>query len=306
MNVLLTGSTGFLGKKIVEENKDCDFVFLNRQSEKQGEKTIICDLSSEQPILPLEYCFDIVIHVAGKAHFIPRTEHEKKLFYQVNTDGTINLLKSLNTLKTKPKAFIFISTVAVYGLSQGVSITEDAPLMADDPYGHSKVLAENAVLEWGKQHNICITILRLPLVIGEQPLGNLKAIIQGIQKGYYFSIGEGKAKKSMVLATDVAKIMKVVAPIGGIYNLTDGYHPSFRELEITIALSLNKRNPFIMPFWVAKWIGFVGAGINTVVGKKIVPLDNSTLKKIVSPLTFSDGKARKAWGWSSHHVLDSF
>jgi UDP-glucose 4-epimerase len=41
-----------------------------------------------------------------------------------------------------PEKFVFISTGAVYGLISGNLISENAPLLANDPYGKSKILAE--------------------------------------------------------------------------------------------------------------------------------------------------------------------
>lgn len=46
-----------------------------------------------------------------------------------------------------------------------------------------------------KQHNVVCTILRLPLLVGTNPPGNLGAMIKGIARGYYFNIGGGKSKK---------------------------------------------------------------------------------------------------------------
>lgn len=305
--VLITGSSGFLGH-IIEEKLSLlyEIFVLNRQSKGlDSSHSIIGDLTKGvKVVLPND--IDIVIHCAGKAHSVPKNQKEKEEFYQVNVLGTSNLLKILELNNIKPEAFVLISSVAVYGLTTGIDIDENVELRALDAYGQSKILAENQVLEWGNKRGVSITVLRLPLVIGKNPLGNLKSMIEGIQKGYYFSIGDANTKKSMVLATDIANALSKGLITGGIYNLTDGYHPSFRELETAISLSLNKKKPFIMPLWIAQCVGLIGTVINSVAGSRIVPLDNSTLTKIVSPLTFSDAKARKSWGWSSHNVLDSF
>lgn len=136
---------------------------------------------------------------------------------------------------------------------------------------------------------------------GENPPGNLGAMIEGIQKGYYFNIAGGTAKKSMVLATDVAKTILKVSAIGGIYNLTDGHHPSFAELSNSIAQQLDKPKPFNMPLWLARLIAKFG----DVLGNK-APLNSDKLKKITSDLTFDDSKARNAFGWSPKKVIDGF
>jgi hypothetical protein len=45
----------------------------------------------------------------------------------------------------------------------------------------------------------CLYYLVLPLLVGENPRGNLGVMMRAIDKGYYFNIGGGKARKSMVL-----------------------------------------------------------------------------------------------------------
>jgi nucleoside-diphosphate-sugar epimerase len=295
MICLLTGGTGFLGyfisKAISESN------ILVTLSRNIGQYSICL----EQKVPVFFEKFDLVIHAAGKAHSVPKTSLEKQAFFDVNFKGTQNLLQGLEESQSLPKAFIFISTVAVYGKENGINISEDAPLLAKDPYGLSKIQAEQLVLDWCKKHNVICTILRLPLLAGQNPLGNLGAMIKGIKKGYYFNIAGGKAKKSMILAEDAAKSILKVAEIGGIYNLTDGYHPSFAELSNHISIQLGKGKPMNMPFWFAKIIAKFG----DLLGSK-APLNTNKLKKITSDLTFDDTKAREAFGWNPTPVLEGF
>jgi nucleoside-diphosphate-sugar epimerase len=294
MNILLTGANGFLGKIIVKRlERECQIIKLSRNS---GDYKIALDY-----IVPdFKECFDLVIHSAGKAHIIPKTEVEKKLFYDVNVKGTQNLLKGLVKMGV-PKQFVFISSVSVYGLESGVNINEEFPLLAKDPYGLSKIEAEKSVLDWCEKYNVICTILRLPLLVGEYPPGNLGAMIKGIEKGYYFNISEGKAKKSMVLAEDVAEFIPNVAKIGGTFNLTDGYNPSFLELSNKISKQKGKSNPLNLPIFLVKVLGFLG----DLFGNK-APINSIKLKKITSDLTFNDSKARELVGWNPRNVLDWF
>jgi nucleoside-diphosphate-sugar epimerase len=155
-------------------------------------------------------------------------------------------------------------------------------------------------MKWCKQQNVVCTILRLPLLVGENPPGNLGAMIKAIDKGYYFNIGCGKARKSMVLAQDVAIFIPIVAPIGGTYNLTDGCHPDFNELSMAISKRKNRKAPVNIPLFIARLMGFVG----DLLGNK-TPINSAKLKKITSDLTFDDTKAREM-GWKSQEVLEWF
>jgi nucleoside-diphosphate-sugar epimerase len=294
MSVLIVGSNGFLGKYILREIKNKKHV--ETLGRKLGDHVV--DISQSVPILHNRY--EIVIHAAGKAHDNPKSKAEALEFFQVNVQGTINLLNAFE-LSTLPKSFVFISSVAVYGLYKGLNISEEAIVSAEDPYGKSKIQAELLVLDWCNKYKVKCTILRLPLIVGANPPGNLGAMIRGIDKGYYFNIGGGQAKKSMVLAQDVASFILKAAEVGGIYNLTDGYHPSFIELSSMISFQLGKRLPTNLPLTVAKIIAKIG----NFIGSKS-PLNSIKLLKITSDLTFDDSKARKAFGWNPTTVLEGF
>ncbi|MGB4774737.1 MAG: NAD-dependent epimerase/dehydratase family protein [Daejeonella sp.] len=289
--ILITGSTGFLGKAIIKELDHLTIETLCRSNSSYN-----FDLSKEIPHVNGQY--ECVIHAAGKAHIVPTTEDEKHDFFNINVNGTKNLLRGLEKVASLPKYFIFISSVAVYGLENGVNIAEDTQLNSVDPYGKSKIEAEHLVQNWCRENNILCSILRLPLLVGQNPPGNLGAMIKGIRKRYYVNIAGGRAKKSMVLAEDVAKIIPKVAKIGGIYNLTDDYHPSFKELSNLIADQLGKNQPLNLPYSIAKLIAIMGDLLGN-----IAPINSDKLKKITSDLTFDDSKAQNILGWNPTPVL---
>lgn len=292
MKILLTGASGFLGGAIKQVLNEHHIISLAR-----NHADINVDLAINIPILPM--C-DIVVHAAGKAHVVPKSEFEKQEFFNANEQGTKNLLNAIENSGI-PKAFIFISSVAVYGRDSGVLINEEEPLLAKDPYGLSKIVAEKLVKEWCEKNNVICTILRLPLIAGPMPPGNLGAMIKGIEKGYYFNIAGGEVKKSVVMAKDVANVIPKIAGIGGVYNLTDGYHPSFKELSLLIANQLNKKPSLNLPFGIAKIMASVG---DLFFGK--APINSDKLLKLTSDLTFDDRKIRKTIGWISTPVLDAF
>lgn len=294
MITLLTGASGFLGKHIAKE-----IILINELlTISRTGSDINLDLAIAMPDLP---AVDLVIHCAGKAHSVPKTEGEKQGFFDVNLLGTANLLKGIAQSATLPVSFVFISTVAVYGCESGALITENYPLNAKDAYGQSKIQAEQLVLSWCKNNNVICSILRLPLLVGENPPGNLAAMIKGIKKGYYLNIAGGKAKKSMVLATDVARIIPVVANIGGVYNLTDGHHPSFAALSEAIAKQLSNTKPKNIPLWIARLLAVAG----DFLGDK-APINSKKLDKITADLTFDDRKAREMLNWNPTSVIEGF
>jgi nucleoside-diphosphate-sugar epimerase len=286
MKVLITGATGFLGKIILLNlSPKFDIFTLGRYS---GD--VKCDLSHNIPDFIFD--FDLVIHSAGKAHFIPSSNADINSFYNVNVQGTKNLLKGLEF--KVPQQFVFISSVSVYGKKNGFNFDEQEALIANDSYGLSKIQAEQLVKDWCQKNNVVCTILRLPLLIGKNAPGNFGTMVKGIKKGYYFNIGGGNAKKSMVLTEDVARFIPIIAPIGGTYNLTDGVHPSFADLSFAIS----KKNIKNLPLFFAKILGFIG----DMLGEN-APINSLKIKKITSDLTFDDSRAR-GMGWEPHSVLE--
>ncbi len=293
VKILLTGSSGFFGKTILRFFSNYEIISVGRTN-----SDINCDLSVQIPNLPSS---DLVIHAAGKAHMIPKTDAEKQAFFDVNVRGTHNLLKGLDQAPTLPKTFLFLSSVSVYGLDKGHNIIETQSLDAKDPYGQSKIQAERLITDWCEKNNVICTILRLPLSVGRNPPGNLGSMITAIKKGYYLNIAGGKARKSMVMAEDVAKFILPASKIGGVYNLTDRCHPSFNELSKSLANQLNKDSPLDIPIWLARIMARVG----DLFGGK-APFGSYKLSKITADLTFDDEKARKAFGWNPQSVLEKF
>jgi nucleoside-diphosphate-sugar epimerase len=292
MKILLTGSTGFLGKIIFNHlNKEHKILGLSRSNSNYN-----IDLSNDVPVFNEN--FDLVIHCSGKAHFLPVYQSDNNIFHKINVIGTFNLLNGLSRIKF-PKFFLFISSVSVYGLTEGNLINENSPLIAKDQYGKSKIDSEILIKNWCNEHNIICTILRLPLIVGPNPPGNLGNMISAIKKGYYFNIDNGKAKKSMVLASDVSKYIIEIAQIGGIYNLTDGHNPTFKELSYYIAKKFHKFYLPNMPLFLAQFISYIGD-----LFPHNFPLNTIKLNKIISDLTFDDSKARKVFNWNPNQITN--
>lgn len=303
MTVLLTGATGFLGSRLYEDLAlSHDVVTLSRRA--MGSQPIVCDLAKTTPDLT-GHCFDFVVHAAGKAHAVLRHRRELVGYETLNTKGTERLVTALERLPALPKSIIYISTVLVYGRSEGILLNEQTPLVATDAYGRSKARAEAVVEQWAERVGVRSTILRLPLVVDDQPKGNLAIMINAIRRGYYVRIGDGLARRSMVRADDVAAVLERAASVGGTYNLTDGYHPTIAELENAIAQAVGRPSIPTVPYYVARGVATLGDGINALIGRKF-PLDSIALQKLTSSLTFSDDAARQALGWKPRPVLDCF
>lgn len=291
--LLLTGAHGFVGNYIYNELKE-KFIITTLGLEEENDINI--NLAKDTPLLNKKY--DIVVHAAGKAHVMKKSENESLDFLKINFIGTQNLCKSLEL--NKPKVFIFISTVAVYGLDSGKNIDETYPLKGTSPYALSKIQSENFLINWCAQNEVILGILRPSLIAGKNPPGNLKIMINGIKSGYYFRIGKGDARKSVLMAQDIAYIIPKLAEIGGIYNICDNHHPSFAELDTLISKQLNAKKPGSIPLWIAKSLAKIGDIFGSY-----SPINSDKLEKITNSLTFSNEKAKKYLGWEPLDVLEN-
>lgn len=293
--LLFTGGTGFLGKNVMpllNERYDVTTCGIT------PDDMIKANFVSEVPELPEKY--DIVLHACGKAHVVPKTEAEKKAFFDVNYQGTVNLCKGLEKVGL-PKALVFISTVAVYGCDFGDMITEDHSLDGETPYAKSKIMAEEYLTEWCNNHNVVLGILRPSLLAGKNAPGNLGSMVKGVQKGYYMNIAGGNVIKSILMAEDIARILPLVAEKGGIYNVCDTRQPSFGQISESVAKQLGKGSPINIPYWMAWCMAKVG----DLLGNK-APINSYKLEKMTKSLTFSNEKARKELGWEPLDVLENY
>jgi nucleoside-diphosphate-sugar epimerase len=105
--ILLTGSSGFLGNFIENYFIENSIKYKVLNSSKGDYKI---NLKSQIP--KFDTHFETVIHCAGLAHFIPKSDIDKEFFINTNITGTINLLKGLEP-DFNLKNFVFISSVSV-------------------------------------------------------------------------------------------------------------------------------------------------------------------------------------------------
>jgi len=295
MKILFTGASGFLGKNTLPLlQKKFEVKTMGLTDNDDYNVNIVATIPE------LKEQFDIILHAAGKAHSIPKTEDEKKVFFDVNYQGTVNLCSALEKSGI-PKSFVFISTVAVYGLEFGNNITEEYPLNGDTPYALSKIEAEQFLTEWCRKNNVVLSIIRPSLIAGPNPPGNLGAMIKGIKTGRYLSIAGGKARKSILMVHDIARLLPALIEKGGVYNVCDDSQPTFRELEILIAQQSGKKLSQSIPYWLAKPMALVG----DLLGQK-APINSLKLSKITESLTFSNEKAKRELNWQPLNVLNNF
>jgi UDP-glucose 4-epimerase len=107
--------------------------------------------------------FDYVFHLAayaaeGLSHFI------KRFNYTNNVIGSVNLINA--SVNTGVKGFVFTSSIAVYGASPVVPMTEDTPPLPVDPYGIAKHAVERELASSREMFGLDYMIFRPHNVYG--------------------------------------------------------------------------------------------------------------------------------------------
>lgn len=307
---LVTGAGGFLGRHVVEalatEPSVGRCLTLDRRR-AAAEGGLIADLAARPPDLRSALArgetVDVVVHLAGLAH----READAAAHHRAHVDGTRHLLAAVAALEAPPRAILFASTVAVYGRIEGGLLSEQTPLDPTTAYGAAKADAEDLIGTWGARHEVAAVVLRLPLVVGREAPGNLGRMIEALAHHRYLGVGAGEARRSMVLAEDVAAFLPRASRGAGTYHLTDRRHPSFRELERAICAALGRRLPPRLPRPLARGLGRLGdlgSRLSEPLAGRRLPFTSETFERMTSTLTFSDVRAVRELGWTPGAVLE--
>jgi nucleoside-diphosphate-sugar epimerase len=292
-SILLTGHTGFLGSVIYRElKKEFNVLTVGRNASCD----YIVDFSDWDGYLELFEVVDTVVHVAGLAHKKAHSQEEMK---KVNVTAVDLLLKFAHSKSIKN--FIFISSVSVYGKNYGLDITEESKLNPQTSFGRSKRDSEILVSNWGRKNNSNFLSLRLPLILGSNPPGNLGRLIHSIKKGQHIYLNGNKAERSIVFSTDVSAFIKnwllSSDKKSGAINLSNNTAPTFNWIEKALVQRLDTSFRISLP--ITFLLNFV------VFMRKYLRISLPFLGKLFFSITISDSLARKEYGYTSKELNQS-
>ena len=185
MKILITGATGFIGRKLVARliDKQSQVVALvRRTSDVSGLpkklRLIDGDMLDTASLEKAVQDIDVVIHLAAYFDFYPK---DKKLLYQVNVEGTKNLIAAC--VQSGVSRFIYISTTEVIGPVEDPPGNENSPLRPQFDYSKSKKQAEAIVRATALETDLEYVILRPTGVIGEGEFYTVFETISAINEG---------------------------------------------------------------------------------------------------------------------------
>jgi len=221
----MTGSTGFVGKNLLQDlNKTYNIIQPNRNN---------CFSIPEE--------VDIVINLIGKAHDLKNIAISDD-YYKINTQLAKNIFDAF--INSKAKTFITISSVkAIADQVQG-ELTEETIPNPSTHYGKSKLLAEKYIISQPISDEKTVYILRPCMIHGPGNKGNLNLLYNLIKKGFPWPLGNYNNKRSYLSINNFCFVIKELIERddipSGIYNLADDIPLSTNEVIGLISVSNGK------------------------------------------------------------------
>jgi len=217
MKVLLIGGLGFIGRhlistlagsvdlSILSRTPQADAMKFDASTGGSQPKLIVGDVTDIARMIEIiiKEGPDVVVHLAALTG-LTKCQNNQSNAFSTNVFGTYNVIMGCVASNAK---LIFVSSREVYGNAKSAS--EDAPLLPNNIYGVTKLLAERLVLWAAERHGLDYTILRLTNVYG--PGGdqyNIQAMIKTALSSGVITILGGEQQLNLVYVDDVAEIIK--------------------------------------------------------------------------------------------------
>ncbi len=295
MNVLIVGASGFVGSYLADFLKKNNYkVFKGlRTSNSSGERGYgdFEDFSKKGDWSDLFKDVDAVVHCAGRVHVMKETSSDPlKEFRKSNVEATKVLAEE--AVKAGVKHFIFLSSVKVNGEETfGMPFTEEDVPNPADPYGISKLEAENVLKKISQTTTMKVTVIRPPLIYGPGVKGNIQRLQKVIKVFPIIPLGGIKNQRSVISLLNLCRLIKVTieqeeSSKFNIYLVSDDKDLSTSEMVYSIALSEERK--IVLLSIPVRLISFV---LN-ILGK------NSMNQRLFGDLRVSCQKAKKSLSYS--------
>jgi UDP-glucose 4-epimerase len=246
MNTIVTGGAGFIGSHLVRSLLALGHQVLIIDNLSTGkvenlpiQNILINDsLNSVSKLVTLFYRKDIVFHLAAQAS-VPRSIENPRLTFEVNIDGTMNVLEA--AVHAGVRKVVFASSSAVYGNGAELMTETDEPRPLS-PYAVSKFIGELLCISYTSTYSLPTVCLRYFNVYGErQSLTSqyglaVPKFIDCAKKDLPVPIyGTGAQTRDYVFVDDVVEATILAADkLTGVYNVGNGKSVSVNELAKTI------------------------------------------------------------------------
>lgn len=295
MKICIIGGSGFVGSFLIKELNNYNVFNLDKnQSPFFDDISIKADIRNFNEIKIQNDTRSVVLLAAEHRDDVSPTS----LYYDVNVEGTKNVLKAMDNAGVKN--IIFTSSVAIYGLNKS-NPDENHPKDPFNHYGKSKWQAELAIKEWyvNNPEGKSVTIIRPTVIFGERNRGNVYNLLKQICSGKFIMIGKGQNKKSMAYVGNVVAFIKnrLSREVLGyhIFNYVDKPDYNMNELVSLIERKIKVDIPKIkIPYWLGMLGGFCFDFFSIITGKKFT-ISSVRVKKFCATTQFEANKVHSVF-----------
>ncbi|MFN9030974.1 MAG: NAD-dependent epimerase/dehydratase family protein [Betaproteobacteria bacterium] len=234
--VAVTGANGFIGRHLVDLLRARAYrvrPLVRRADPSVPDAGLTGDLAGDVAWPSLLQGVDCVVHCAGMAHVALHSAEDHALAEQTNTGATRTLARAAAAAGVQQ--FIYLSSAKVMGERSGAQPwTEDDPPAPADPYARSKAAAEAALAEVAGATDLCVTVLRPPLVYGPGVRANFLRLLALADSRWPLPLGSAHAPRSMVyvgnLVDAIAACIGRRDACGQTFFVTDGQDMTVADL----------------------------------------------------------------------------
>ena len=286
MNILITGSSGFIANHLVQELSPKNIIFgIDLYNSKNT--NLIFDVKKKMNTSRLPRKIDLIINLAA-IHQEPG--HKNTEYFDTNILGAENITKFAE--KVGCNQIIFTSSISPYGIEDKLKDEETVPC-PNTAYGSSKLAAEKIHIAWQNRDikNRVLTIVRPGVVFGKGEGGNMSRLVKLIHKNFFFYMGNKDTRKAGIYVKELVnqilwvhekqvknKLLRIT-----LFNATMWPNPSISDyVNIIKKASGIKRFVPSVPFWFLMSFGFIFEFFFKAIGKQN-PFSPVRLRKLVRP-----------------------
>lgn len=265
MRTVVTGGAGFVGSHLVERllDRGDDVVCIERPGAGRGWLTgrdlpfHTCGLMDEAALRKHICGADVVFHLAALTE--ARTPDE---CYEVNTEGTANLVRAAAACGSAAPRLVFMSSLAAVGpdrIGLGRGLDKDTPPRPLSHYGRSKLQAEAVIHAYADR--VPAVVCRFPAIYGPRDRVVLK-LFRMVARGFALTIGPWEREVSVLHAADAVSGLLGAAEsplaVGGTYCLAHPRAITWAEFVQAIGRALDcQPRKFAVPVQAANPIALV-------------------------------------------------
>ena len=220
-SILVTGSSGFIGRKVVEKLPKLGVI-------TDYDNSIRVNLENIEEVMKINSA-DTVIHLAGKT---PKKELKWNDYFSNNISSTSNILEYC--VKKNVKKLIYVSNY-IYGNPKYSPIDENHPINPHNAYSESKYLAERLCKFYCDKTNLNLIILRPFNIYGESMNEGflLSNLINSVKTNEKVTIINKDSRRDLLHVDDFVDLILKIKDYNckfEIFNVGTGISSSFNEI----------------------------------------------------------------------------